>query len=724
MKLRKYIIAIAVAAVVLMVPLIGAAESSESDTSMDLSGIKSYGHFVNNGDLSYFKYNDTSVLVDEEETAGTESGESSGSTDTKTEDNVSSPAVSGTDDQTANDAINDQTAGNGTDDQTAESSAGDTADAAVMSARTGTAAGSGADTQSLRDRISVYAQMLPLNSLDTAGTLNTGTDALSLRLTGSTKSKLPSSYDLRTKGRVTPVRNQGKYNTCAAFATLASLESNLVTRKLANKKLNLSELHLSYFTFHGKNGSKRSLYDGKDSFYSSKYLMNGSNYMQTIATLARWYGSVPEKTAPYSKAKKGLSGKLRTRHNYLLTNAYFQPDYLTSAGKINKKAMNQIKAAIRSQGAVASMMCVDEGEGFGTSTASKQTTFFWPLADDPDHGITIVGWNDKYSSNNFVRYCYGYKCKPNGNGAWLVKNSWGTKANNKGYFWISYYDPSLFGFYSMIGDKKKGGKAVHQSLYQYDGLGFCDSAGFTGTKVSGANCFKARKDTLVTHVSTWTLAANSRVNVKIYVTKYNTPTSGTRLYNKTFKVAKAGYHTLSLGKKVGIPKGCNLCVVVTTKVGKYYFVPFEIIKKTGSSAKISKKIAGESYMYGKMVKKNKYKWVDTKYIGYVYMNSDTGKATVKNALAKAHSVDSGKKAQKIKVRTKRKIKKKKSFRLKAKRLKGNGRLVYYSSNKKIATVNTKGKVRTKKKGKVKIYVRALPTAKYKSAVRIVKVTVK
>lgn len=646
MKLKTYIIIIVAAAVVLMLPSAVAASSS-----VDLSGIRSYGHFEKSGDVSYFKYNDTSVLVDEE-----------------AEDSADGTEIE-------------------TEEQTAEISGGNTFGTTARNVR------------------------------------NEAAD-LSLRKLGSTTSSLPEAYSLLKKGRMTPVRNQGSYNTCASFATLASLESNLATQKLASNTLNLSELHLAYFIYNGKNSGSRSLYDGKDTFYSSNPMLNGSSYMQSIATLARWYGAVSEKTAPYTRIKSGLSGSLRIKHSYLLTNAYVHPNYIASDGSINRTAMNQIKTAIMKHGAVASMMAVNKQEGFGTSVANEQTTFYWPAARRPDHGITIAGWDDSCSSDHFIRDYDGNKYKPRGDGAWLVKNSWGTATHDRGYFWISYYDPSLMGFYSMTGDKKSGGKTVHKSLYQYDGLGIGEAAGFTTTKVSGANCFKARVDTLISQVSTWTMEANSRVNIKIYVNKYQTPTSGTCLYNKTFKVAKAGYHTIGLGKKIGIPKGCKMCVIVTAKCGKYYFVPFEIVKKSGSNVRISGKVSGESYIYGKMKGSGKYKWVDTKNIGYSYMNSDIGTATVKNALAKIHSVDSGKAAQKIKVKATRKIKRKKSFKLKAKRVKGNGKLVYYSANRAIATVDTKGKVTTKKKGKVKIYIRALPTAKCKATVKIVTVIVK
>ena len=39
---------------------------------------------------------------------------------------------------------------------------------------------------------------------------------------------LPATFDLRDAGRLSPVRDQGRYGTCWAFASLASLESSLL----------------------------------------------------------------------------------------------------------------------------------------------------------------------------------------------------------------------------------------------------------------------------------------------------------------------------------------------------------------------------------------------------------------------------------------------------------------------------------------------------------------
>ena len=78
-----------------------------------------------------------------------------------------------------------------------------------------------------------------------------------------------------------------------------------------------------------------------------------------------------------------------------------------------------------------------------------------------NHQVCIVGWCDSYPASNFLE-----GKQPPANGAWLVKNSWGSETDyvtneqqadiakdawgitneegkHTGYFWISYYDKSL-----------------------------------------------------------------------------------------------------------------------------------------------------------------------------------------------------------------------------------------------------------------------------------------
>ena len=67
---------------------------------------------------------------------------------------------------------------------------------------------------------------------------------------------LPVSYDLRKFGRITPIRDQHPWGTCWAFGSIASVESNYLTRSLKgeldgslgdSETLDLSELHMAWF---------------------------------------------------------------------------------------------------------------------------------------------------------------------------------------------------------------------------------------------------------------------------------------------------------------------------------------------------------------------------------------------------------------------------------------------------------------------------------------------
>ena len=46
------------------------------------------------------------------------------------------------------------------------------------------------------------------------------------------EAELPSFYDYREEGRSVPVRDQGQFGTCWAFASLTALETSLMPEKL------------------------------------------------------------------------------------------------------------------------------------------------------------------------------------------------------------------------------------------------------------------------------------------------------------------------------------------------------------------------------------------------------------------------------------------------------------------------------------------------------------
>ena len=130
-----------------------------------------------------------------------------------------------------------------------------------------------------------------------------------------------------------------------------------------------------------------------------------------------------------------------------------------------------------------------------------------------NHEVALVGWDDNYPKENCT--VDGYT--PSKNGAWLVKNSWGTEIGNDGYFWISYEDKSInqypSNFYALDTTEK------YNNNYQYDDLSnetvLSNSPNELGIKSDGymANVFTAKNDNEVLKaVSFVTSNPNNRIN--------------------------------------------------------------------------------------------------------------------------------------------------------------------------------------------------------------------
>ncbi|RAP49012.1 MAG: hypothetical protein BZ138_08420, partial [Methanosphaera sp. rholeuAM270] len=92
-----------------------------------------------------------------------------------------------------------------------------------------------------------------------------------------------------------------------------------------------------------------------------------------------------------------------------------------------------IKEAILNYGAVTASIngCLD-AEYWNPETNS----IYYPDSREIDHILAVVGWDDNYSRENFL-------VTPPGDGAWILKNSYGPNKYEKGYLYMSYYDKSF-----------------------------------------------------------------------------------------------------------------------------------------------------------------------------------------------------------------------------------------------------------------------------------------
>ena len=212
-----------------------------------------------------------------------------------------------------------------------------------------------------------------------------------------------------------------------------------------------------------------------------------------------------------------------------------------------------------------------------------------------NHCVTVVGYDDNYPKENFTRIARGEVVEgstPPGDGALIVKNSWGAlteedkatvtydidgnpvyvspDANgwgyeDSGYFYLSYYDHGInsaksFQFYKM--DEIK-----HDEMYydQYDLLQVSDYEDFPlGTEVKMANIFDAEENEFLSQISFMTTTPLTAVHYEIYKdVEDDDPSSGIKLEEGDSYHMLGGYQRIDLKKEYFLHKGEKYSVVIT-----------------------------------------------------------------------------------------------------------------------------------------------------------------
>ena len=140
--------------------------------------------------------------------------------------------------------------------------------------------------------------------------------------------------------------------------------------------------------------------------------------------------------------------------------------------------------------------------------------------------VTIVGWNDNYAKENFPA-----KSDVQNDGAWIVKNSYGSFWGDNGYFYLSYEDASITNLVSNTVTTQP----AYPNNYFYDGAA-CGVSSVTLKKgYSIANVFTAAAGNgnaeELGEIVTASKKDNTSYQIQIYtdLKDPSDPLSGTRL---------------------------------------------------------------------------------------------------------------------------------------------------------------------------------------------------
>ena len=450
----------------------------------------------------------------------------------------------------------------------------------------------------------------------------------------------PATYDLRDEGVVTSVKLQNPWGSCWAFAATAAAETSFLSKigkTAAETGLDFSEHHLAWFAKTHLPAEGEEGYDPDESQSGEGVWMTdpqncmsgGTPYMSTNA-YASGLGPVAEyadtsfeyhgvnKTIVYADDGVtprwysadddwSISESLRFYQSIELEESYILPNNYTDTEKtqFSQASINAVKEQLMAGRGVEATFCADTSkptEETSKSTAQYINTDNWShytwQAVSPNHAVCIVGWDDNYSASNFLtvvnvldedgNIVYNDDGTPQtrevnqpaGDGAWIVKNSWGSVDNDfpnyrdwgvdgSGYFYLSYYDKSIgvleaLDFYT---DDYWTGHEDGYYMEQYDYAPATTTLYLeTAAEISVANVFEADSPSALRSVSNLTTVPGTKVDYEVYLVDDETdtsPTDGTLVAQGSGTYEYGGFHHMDLDDPVFLSEGQKYAVVET-----------------------------------------------------------------------------------------------------------------------------------------------------------------
>jgi len=337
--------------------------------------------------------------------------------------------------------------------------------------------------------------------------------------------------------------------SCWAFGTSAAMESAILRFlgiDMDISESNLRDLSLQY------------------SQYGTIKTLEGSSVFSAVHYALSWFGVISSEYDVYDQLGK-ISPIFAANGSVHFQDVVYLPTISNETG------IDLIKKAILKYGALTVNYHAAQSAPYLNVKTSAQ---YINESFVGDHSVSLIGWDDSYSASNFL-------ITPPGDGAWIIKNSWGTDYGEKGYYYISYYDKTF-----AISMKPMAfileNTVEYNKNYQYDIGG---KASEIVNSTEAINSYVAVADDLIAGVGTYFNETGVEYLVEIYV-------------NDVLRLSQsglspfAGFHTIKLDSYVPIEQGDKFDVYI-----KSNWVPALINSR-------------QKYMNGTSKAKIDGKWID------------------------------------------------------------------------------------------------------------------
>ncbi|MDD4858354.1 MAG: C1 family peptidase, partial [Candidatus Krumholzibacteria bacterium] len=339
----------------------------------------------------------------------------------------------------------------------------------------------------------------------------------------------PASWDWRSLGGVTSVKNQNPYGTCWAFAGIGDIESKVLIQESSSN--DYSEINVV-----ACNATGTTCNSGGNAWIVA-------NYLSLLGTVNESCNAYPDGCPSPSCVNPACT--------------YFKR---ITEWRIIPEDETSIKNAIMTYGPVYTGMYASFS---GFSTYNGTGCLQYTGTEDQNHGVLIVGWDDTMCG---------------GSGGWIVKNSWGTSWGDDGYFYIKYGSARVGENVSVFTGYKDYDST--ETIYYYDDYGWWSSVGYGDGDDWALVAFTPTglpsEGSLLKAVDIWATWAPTSYSIEIY-DEFDGTTPTSRLVGPmTGTKTEAGYYSVALPTPLVVYSNDPIYIVVEFNTPGYdYPIPFD-----------------------------------------------------------------------------------------------------------------------------------------------------